>query len=201
MTLMCAAPGYSPGAAYVTGWYMRRVRIRRDLPVPMPDGVTLLADHYAPPHGGPAPVVLMRSPYGRRGMLGWYYGRGFARQGLHVVIQSCRGGFGSGGLLDPLGDEHDDGLATIALAARATLVRRLVRHVRPLLSRLHAVGRRALRRTRAEGDGHPDHRLPVQGRRVRGRRVRAGVDAELDHAHRRHVAQVRRRLGADGALA
>ncbi|MFG1695102.1 CocE/NonD family hydrolase [Nonomuraea sp. NPDC049309] len=93
---------------------MRRVRIRRDLRVPMPDGVTLLADHYAPPHGRPGPVVLMRSPYGRRGLLGWYFARGFARQGLHVVVQSCRGGFGSGGLLDPLGDEHEDGLATVA---------------------------------------------------------------------------------------
>ncbi|MEV4114369.1 CocE/NonD family hydrolase [Nonomuraea sp. NPDC049695] len=93
---------------------MRRVRLQRDLPVPMPDGVTLLADHYAPAGGGRAPVILMRSPYGRRGLFGWYYGRGFARQGFHVVIQSCRGGFGSGGLLDPLGDEHDDGLATVA---------------------------------------------------------------------------------------
>jgi putative CocE/NonD family hydrolase len=93
---------------------MRRVRLQRDLPVRMPDGVTLLADHYAPPGGERAPVILMRSPYGRRGLLGWVFGRGFARQGFHVVIQSCRGGFGSGGLLDPLGDEHDDGLATVA---------------------------------------------------------------------------------------
>ncbi|MEV0315769.1 CocE/NonD family hydrolase [Nonomuraea fuscirosea] len=93
---------------------MRRVRIQRDLPVPMRDGVTLLADHYVPPGDGRAPVILMRSPYGRRGLFGLYYGRGFARQGFHVVIQSCRGGFGSGGLLDPLGDEHDDGLATVA---------------------------------------------------------------------------------------
>ncbi|WP_185844852.1 CocE/NonD family hydrolase [Nonomuraea sp. WAC 01424] len=93
---------------------MRRVRLRRNIPVPMPDGVTLLADHYAPPHGRPAPAVLIRSPYGRRGLFGWMYGRGFARNGFHVLIQSCRGGFGSGGSLDPLGDEHDDGLATIA---------------------------------------------------------------------------------------
>ncbi|WP_205302721.1 CocE/NonD family hydrolase [Nonomuraea montanisoli] len=93
---------------------MRRVRLQRDLPVPMPDGVTLLADHYAPAGGGRAPAVLIRSPYGRRGLFGWMYGRGFARHGFHVVIQSCRGGFGSGGLLDPMADEHDDGLATLA---------------------------------------------------------------------------------------
>ncbi|MEV6155285.1 CocE/NonD family hydrolase [Nonomuraea sp. NPDC052129] len=93
---------------------MRRVRVRRDLPIPMPDGVTLLADHYAPVRGDRAPVILIRSPYGRRGLFGWMCGRGFARRGFQVVIQSCRGGFGSGGTLDPLGDEHDDGLATVA---------------------------------------------------------------------------------------
>ncbi|MEV1243118.1 CocE/NonD family hydrolase [Nonomuraea sp. NPDC050022] len=80
----------------------------------MPDGVTLLADHYAPVRGDRAPVILIRSPYGRRGLFGWMCGRGFARRGFQVVIQSCRGGFGSGGTLDPLGDEHDDGLATVA---------------------------------------------------------------------------------------
>ncbi|WP_206184926.1 CocE/NonD family hydrolase [Thermoactinospora rubra] len=90
-----------------------RVRVHRDLPVPMPDGVVLLADRYEPVGAGRAPVVLIRSPYGRRGAFGWAYGRGFARHGFQVVLQSCRGGFGSGGRLDPLGDEHDDGLATL----------------------------------------------------------------------------------------
>ncbi|NUR90700.1 MAG: CocE/NonD family hydrolase [Nonomuraea sp.] len=80
----------------------------------MSDGVTLLADRYEPIGADRAPVVLIRSPYGRRGLFGWVYGRGFARQGMQVLIQSCRGGFGSGGLLDPLADEHDDGLATVA---------------------------------------------------------------------------------------
>ncbi len=93
---------------------VRRVTVERDLPVPMPDGVTLLADRYAPAGAVRPPTVLIRSPYGRRGVFGRTFGRGFARHGFQVVIQSCRGGFGSGGLLDPLGDEHDDGLATLA---------------------------------------------------------------------------------------
>ncbi|MFD2352606.1 CocE/NonD family hydrolase [Nonomuraea ferruginea] len=80
----------------------------------MPDGVTLLADRYVPAGAERAPVVLIRSPYGRRGLFGLLYGRGFAWHGFQVVMQSCRGGFGSGGDLDPLGHEHDDGLATIA---------------------------------------------------------------------------------------
>ncbi|GAA4508129.1 MULTISPECIES: CocE/NonD family hydrolase [Nonomuraea] len=93
---------------------MRRVRVHRDIPVRMPDGVTLLADRYVPAGAERAPVVLIRSPYGRRGLFGLLYGRGFAWHGFQVVMQSCRGGFGSGGDLDPLGHEHDDGLATIA---------------------------------------------------------------------------------------
>ncbi|MFI6454635.1 CocE/NonD family hydrolase [Streptosporangium amethystogenes] len=93
---------------------VHRVAIQRDLPVPMPDGVTLLADRYVPTGAVRPPTILIRSPYGRRGVFGLAFGRGFARRGFQVVIQSCRGGFGSGGLLDPLGDEHDDGLATLS---------------------------------------------------------------------------------------
>ncbi|GAA1019877.1 peptidase S15 [Acrocarpospora pleiomorpha] len=93
---------------------MSRITVRRDLPVPMHDGVTLLADLYSPVGVSRPPTILIRSPYGRGGMIGWMYGKGFARQGFQVVVQSCRGGFGSGGLLDPLGDEHEDGLATVA---------------------------------------------------------------------------------------
>jgi putative CocE/NonD family hydrolase len=90
------------------------VRVERDLRVPMPDGVVLLADRYAPAEGRP-PLVLVRSPYGRRGFWGLVFGRLLAERGFQVLIQSCRGTFGSGGTLDPFGpDEHDDGLATVA---------------------------------------------------------------------------------------
>ncbi|MGI5487600.1 CocE/NonD family hydrolase [Microtetraspora malaysiensis] len=93
--------------------HAHRVLVHRDVPVPMPDGVTLLADRYVPVGADRPPTVLIRSPYGRAGVVGWMYGRMFARHGFHVVIQSCRGGFGSGGLLDPLADEREDGLATV----------------------------------------------------------------------------------------
>ncbi|GII03431.1 CocE/NonD family hydrolase [Planobispora takensis] len=91
-----------------------RVTVQRDLPVPMPDGVALMADRYAPVGVERPPAILVRSPYGRRGVFGLMYGRAFARQGFQVIMQSCRGGFGSGGLLDPLADEHADGLATLS---------------------------------------------------------------------------------------
>lgn len=74
----------------------RRVDVRRDLAVRAPDGVTLLTDAYIARPGGPRPVILMRSPYGRRGFYGTM-GRLFAERGYHAVVQSCRGTFGSGG--------------------------------------------------------------------------------------------------------
>jgi uncharacterized protein len=98
----------------------RDIDVQRDLRVRMPDGVVLLADRYAPrtrpwPLRPPPPLVLVRSPYGRRRSWGLMFGRMFAERGFQAVIQSCRGTFGSGGTFDPFGaDEHEDGLATVA---------------------------------------------------------------------------------------
>jgi uncharacterized protein len=89
------------------------VVVERDLPVPMDDGVELLADRYVPANAGPMPTVLVRTPYGRRGAYGVLYGLLFAQRGLQVVVQSVRGTFGSGGEFDPF-DERGDGLATLA---------------------------------------------------------------------------------------
>ncbi len=93
----------------------RDVDVERDLRVPMPDGAVLLADRYVPRGADRPPLLLVRSPYGRRRSWGLLLGRLFAERGFQAVIQSCRGTFGSGGTLDPFGpDEHDDGLATVA---------------------------------------------------------------------------------------
>lgn len=90
------------------------VLVQRDLRVPMHDGVTLLADRYAPPGAAVPPLVLVRCPYGRRGFWGTIAGRLFAERGFQSVVQSCRGTFGSGGQLDPFGlAERDDALATV----------------------------------------------------------------------------------------
>src|SRR6266568_7330888 len=90
------------------------VIVERDLKVPMPDGIVLLADRYAPRGSERLPTILVRSPYGRRGFFGLLYGRLFAERGFQVLMQSTRGTFGSGGAFDPYGNEHDDGLATVA---------------------------------------------------------------------------------------
>ncbi|HEX3783546.1 MAG TPA: CocE/NonD family hydrolase [Pseudonocardiaceae bacterium] len=88
----------------------------RDLRIPLQDGVTTLADWYRPGHSGttPLPVVLVRTPYGHRTLLGRALGSVLARRGLQVVVQSVRGTFGSGGEFWPMHQEREDGLATAA---------------------------------------------------------------------------------------
>ncbi len=93
-----------------------RVVVERDLRVPMPDGEVLLADRYYAPDDAHAPVVLLRSPYGRRTLFG-LMGRLFAERGYQAVIQSVRGTFGSGGTFAPLRHEAEDGRATLAWLA------------------------------------------------------------------------------------
>lgn len=93
-------------------------RVERDLAVPMDDGVLLRADVYHPAVPEPPgdsitfPTVLMRSPYGRRSF-GSLLGPVYARRGFRLVVQSCRGTFGSGGTFQPQFHERADGLATL----------------------------------------------------------------------------------------
>jgi uncharacterized protein len=93
----------------------RWLSVERDIPVRMPDGVTLLTDRFAPRGVDRPPTILVRTPYGRRGIPGLANGlpTTFAYFGYQVVVQSTRGTFGSGGEFDPL-NETDDGLATVA---------------------------------------------------------------------------------------
>jgi hypothetical protein len=89
------------------------VAVDRDLEAKMADGVKLLADRWHPTGEATEspPVVLLRTPYGRRqwGVIG----RLFAERGYQVVIQSCRGTFGSGGEMVPFRNEEADGRATL----------------------------------------------------------------------------------------
>jgi uncharacterized protein len=89
------------------------VDVERDVAIPMDDGVELRADVYTPQLTEMLPTVLVRSPYGRAGVFGTLFGRLFAERGMRVVVQSCRGTYGSGGTFRVLLDDRDDGLATI----------------------------------------------------------------------------------------
>jgi uncharacterized protein len=90
-----------------------RVTVARDVPVPVADGTVLRADHYIPVTGRPAATILIRTPYGRYGPNG-LTGQILAERGYHVLIQSVRGTFGSGGVFDPMRDEAPDGQDTVA---------------------------------------------------------------------------------------
>jgi uncharacterized protein len=88
--------------------------VRRDIRMAMRDGIELLADHYAPTTSTPNGTILVRGPYGRGGMPALITGRVYAARGYHVVMQSARGTFGSGGEFNPGRHEIDDGADTVA---------------------------------------------------------------------------------------
>jgi putative CocE/NonD family hydrolase len=99
-------------------WYTKfppaehAIVVKKDVSIPMPDGMTLLANHYLPQNDRHCPTILIRTPYGRAN---WsYLGELFAERGFQVLLQSVRGTDGSGGDFDPFRQERADGLATIA---------------------------------------------------------------------------------------
>ncbi len=93
------------------------VKTQRNVPVPMRDGVILRADVHRPDRGGPYPVLVRRSTYGK--------GRNFDRYvkaGYIVVSQDARGRFASDGKWESFmrAKTHDgeDGYDTVEWAAR-----------------------------------------------------------------------------------
>lgn len=88
------------------------VMIEKEIRIPMRDGVELLADRYYARSAPTNPVVLIRSPYGRFSGFAMT-ARLFAERGFQVLLQSCRGTFGSGGTFDPMHQEPDDGMDTL----------------------------------------------------------------------------------------
>jgi putative CocE/NonD family hydrolase len=96
------------------------VTLDLNVPCHMRDGVTLVADVYRPAEGGPFPVILMRLPYDKTQAETVFYGHPswYARHGYLVVVQDCRGRWGSGGEWYPFRDEAADGYETIEWAAR-----------------------------------------------------------------------------------
>jgi putative CocE/NonD family hydrolase len=88
--------------------------VESGLEVPAPGGIALITDHYIPQLSGPRPTLLVRTPYGRGFPWDELFGAQFARQGFHVVIQSCRGTGGSDGEFEPMRNEGADGRAAVA---------------------------------------------------------------------------------------
>ena len=91
----------------------RKIRVTKDLRIPAYDGVELVADLYEP-HGVPnAPTLLVRTPYGRNGLLSRLIHQSFAERGFIVLMATVRGTDGAGGEFSPFADEKRDGLATL----------------------------------------------------------------------------------------
>jgi putative CocE/NonD family hydrolase len=82
--------------------------------IPMPDGVVLDSDRYRPADYTSGPVVLIRTPYGKKATFSVGYGLALARRGFQVLIQEVRGTFGSQGTFEAFHQEKADGLATAA---------------------------------------------------------------------------------------
>jgi putative CocE/NonD family hydrolase len=97
----------------------RDVIVRRDVEVPMSDGVLLRADLWLPASGGPVPVLLQRLPYDKSSsfMAQHIIGLEILRAvdaGFAVVVQDTRGRFASDGDFEPFRHETADGRDTVA---------------------------------------------------------------------------------------
>jgi uncharacterized protein len=94
------------------------VAVEHGIEVPAGDGALMLTDHYRPLIAGQRPTLLVRTPYGRGFPWDYVYGALFARQGFHVLIQSCRGTGGSGGEVEPFLHDVADAQAAVAWIRR-----------------------------------------------------------------------------------
>ena len=87
--------------------------VHRGVGIPMRDGAVLRATHYAPIVDTPLGTILVRGPYGRSFPFSLVYARLYAARGYHVLLQSVRGTFGSGGDFVPMVHEADDAADTV----------------------------------------------------------------------------------------
>jgi uncharacterized protein len=94
------------------------VKVERDVPATMRDGVTLRADIYRPDSIGKFPVLLKRTPYNK---MGSGHDVDFAYQaashGYIVIMQDVRGRYASEGEWYPFVHEIEDGYDTVEWAA------------------------------------------------------------------------------------
>jgi putative CocE/NonD family hydrolase len=92
------------------------VRLQRNVPLVLPDGVTLKADIFHPQHTHKTPTILVRIPFSKsfkNDFLENLMGRIWSERGYTVVVQGTRGRAGSGGIFYPLRDDSEDGRLTL----------------------------------------------------------------------------------------
>ena len=91
------------------------VTVERNVAAKMRDGVTLRADIYRPSGEGKFPVLLVRTPYDKQGVMN--FGLRAAERGYVVIAQDVRGRFTSEGEWYPFKNESLDGYDTVEWAA------------------------------------------------------------------------------------
>src|SRR5712692_2931086 len=94
-----------------------RIKVEKNVPAKMCDGVTLYADVYRPDAAGRFPVILLRLPYGKEMAGDFGDHEFFPARGYVVIIQDGRGRFTSEGEFYALINEPQDGYDTVESAA------------------------------------------------------------------------------------
>src|SRR6201997_226311 len=93
--------------------------LEQNVVIPMRGGVLLRADIFQPKEGGPFPVLVYRTPYGKHFAQKEYtIFRRAVQRGYVVVIQDVRGRYASDGEFRPYENEGHDGYDTIEWAAK-----------------------------------------------------------------------------------
>ena len=93
--------------------------LRKDVAVPMRDGVVLRADILLPADHGRFPTLVYRTPYGKEEALKTYTTfRHAVERGYAVVVEDVRGRYASAGEFAAYQNEGRDGYDTIEWAAR-----------------------------------------------------------------------------------
>jgi len=95
------------------------IRVDRDVPIKMRDGVTLRADIFRPDDNEKHPAVVVRTPYDKRpsARSEFFSPIEGAFAGYAVIIQDVRGRFASEGEWVSGGPEGQDGYDTIEAVA------------------------------------------------------------------------------------
>jgi uncharacterized protein len=114
---VCVAVGLCCGWGAALRGAQTAVLIERDVAATMRDGTVLRADVHRPAEGGPYPVLLMRTPYGKHKQTFTNY----VKAGYIVVCQDVRGRYASAGSWEswvrPRTHDAEDGYDSVQWAA------------------------------------------------------------------------------------
>ena len=93
----------------------QNIKIKKNIAIPMRDGVRLYANLYKPSEDGKYPVILIRMPYGKDEFYCYMptHGKFWAKKGYACVVQDVRGKWSSEGTWEPFINEAQDGWDTL----------------------------------------------------------------------------------------